>query len=380
MSRNAIRGGRGAILLRSVLAGGGNSFNLDAELAFQLEKFRALFAQEERGGNAAFTGAAGAADAMDEVFGDIGKIVIDDVGDVLNVDAASGDVGGDQDAILPALKAGEGGGALRLRAVAMNHGGVDALPVEALGDAFGAALGARENKAAAAFVVEQVVKHIGLAIFGNFEGLEANIFGRLGSGAEGEPDGILCVIADELSHAAFHCCGKAESLALARQHADDAANGREEAHVQHAISFIEDKGFDAAQRNEPAVEIIFEAAGSGDDEARAFADGVELAAFRQTTDDKSRGLRLLRAQGVILRDNLHREFPGRHKNESGDSGSSRLRQLFHDREKERERFAGSRLGRGDDVLAFQGLRNCCGLHGSWRGKIRRDESLLQRRR
>ena len=380
MGGNAIRNGRGAILLRSVLAGGGDSFNLDAELALELEEFRALFAQEERGGNAAFSGAPSAADAMDEVFGNIGKIVVDDVRDVLHVDAASGDVGGDQDAILPALKTREGRGALRLRAVTMYHGGVDSLAVEALGDAFGAALGARENKAAAAFVVEQAVKHIGFAVFGNFEGLETDTFGRLGSGAEGEADGILCVIAHELRHAAFHRCGEAESLALARQHADDAANGREEAHVQHAIGFIEDEGFDAAQRDEPAVEIIFEAAGSGDDEARALADGVELAAFRQTTDDKSRGLRLFRAQGVILRDHLHREFPGRHKNESGDSGSSRLRQLFHDRKKERERFAGSRLGRGDDVLAFQGLRYCCRLHGSWRGELRRDESLLQRRR
>jgi len=380
MSGNTIRGGRGAILLRSVLAGGGDSFNLDAELPLKLEEVRALFAQEERGGDAAFPGAASAADAMDEVFGDIGKIVVDDMGDVLHVDAASGDVGGDEDAILPPLEAGEGRGALRLRAVAMNHGGVDALAVEALGDAFGAALGARENKAAAAFIVEQVVEHIGLAVFGDFEGLETDIFGRLGSGAESEADRILCVIAHELRHGAFHRCGEAESLALARQDADDAPNGREEAHVQHAIGFIEDEGFDAAQRDEPAVEIIFEAAGSGDDEARALSDGIELAAFRQTTDDKPRGLRLLRPQRVILRDDLHREFPGRHKNESGDSGSSRLRELFHDREKERERFAGSRLGRGDDVLAFQRLRNSGRLHGSWRGELRRDESLLQRRR
>jgi len=51
---------------------------------------------------------------MDEVFGDIGKIIVDDVGDVLNVDAASGDVGGHEDSILPALEAGQGGGALAI--------------------------------------------------------------------------------------------------------------------------------------------------------------------------------------------------------------------------------------------------------------------------
>jgi len=321
MCGDAIRSGRGAIFFESGLAVGGNSFNLDAELALELKEIGALFPQEKSGSDAAFTGAACAADAMDEVFRHVGKIIVDDVGDVLNVDAASGDVGGHEHAILPALEPGEGRSALRLRAVAMNHGCVDALAVEALGDAFGTALGARENKAAAAFVVKQVIEHIGFAVFGDFEGLETNIFGRLRSGTEGEADRILCVIAHELRHGAFHRGGEAQSLALARQYANNAANGREETHVQHAIGFVEDECLHAAQRDEPAVEIIFEAAGSCNNEARTLADGIKLAPFRQTTDDESGRLRLLGAQGVILGDDLHREFPGWHKDESGDSGS-----------------------------------------------------------
>ena len=112
MCGNAIRSGRGAILFGSSLAVGGNSFNLDAELALELEEIGALFAKEKGGGDAALSGAACAADAMDEVFGDVGEIIVDDVGDVLHVDATGCDVGGDEYAILPALKAGEGGGAL----------------------------------------------------------------------------------------------------------------------------------------------------------------------------------------------------------------------------------------------------------------------------
>src|SRR5579859_7811941 len=151
---NAIRSGRDAILFGSGLTVGGNSFDLDAQLALELKELRALFPKEKRGGGAALTGAAGAADTMDKVFGDVGQIVVDDVRDVLDVDAASGNVSGHEHAILPALEPREGGSTLRLRAVAVNHGGVDALTVQVLGDAFGAALGARENKAAAAFVAE----------------------------------------------------------------------------------------------------------------------------------------------------------------------------------------------------------------------------------
>ena len=54
------------------------------------------------------TGASGAANAMDEVFGDFGQVVVDDVGDVLHVNSARGDVGGDQDAITSLLEAGQG--------------------------------------------------------------------------------------------------------------------------------------------------------------------------------------------------------------------------------------------------------------------------------
>ena len=107
MRRDSIRSDRGAIFPGSGLATGGNSFDLDAELAFQLEEFRALFSQKERGGYTAFTGAAGAANAMNEVFGNVGKIIVDDVGDILNVDAASRDVGGNEHAILSALESSQ---------------------------------------------------------------------------------------------------------------------------------------------------------------------------------------------------------------------------------------------------------------------------------
>src|SRR5579862_8611764 len=172
----------------------------------------------------------------------------------------------------------------------MNHGSVDALAVQVLGDAFGAALGAREDKAAAAFAFEQVEEHVGLAVFGDFEGLETNTLRGFRRRAKREANGIFRVVAHELRHSAFHGGGEAQSLALLRQYADDAADGREEAHVEHAIGFVEDERFDASQRDEPAVEVIFKAAGRSDDEARTLADGVKLAAFRKASNDESRGL------------------------------------------------------------------------------------------
>ena len=133
----------------------------------------------KRGGEAQFTGASGASDAVDEVLRDLGQVVVDDVGDVLHVNAAGGQVGRDQNAVASLLESGQGGGALRLRAVAVNHGGGKAFTIQVLGQALGAALGAGEDQAASGFLGEQAVEYFLLAVGGDFESLHADVFRRL---------------------------------------------------------------------------------------------------------------------------------------------------------------------------------------------------------
>ena len=56
----------------------------------------ALLGEHEGDADAAAPGARGAADAVDVVLGGAGEVVVDDVRDAVDVDAAGGDVGGDQ--------------------------------------------------------------------------------------------------------------------------------------------------------------------------------------------------------------------------------------------------------------------------------------------
>jgi len=58
------------------------------------------------------------ADAVDEVVRGVGQVVVDDVGDVLHIDAAGGYVGRDENAVLAVLEALQRGGALGLAAIA----------------------------------------------------------------------------------------------------------------------------------------------------------------------------------------------------------------------------------------------------------------------
>ena len=91
-------------------------------------------------------GAAGAADAVDVALAVLGRVEVDDVRDAVDVDAAGGDVGGDQDVDVPGLEAGQGLLALALGLVAVHRDGLDALVREALDQPVGAALGADEDE------------------------------------------------------------------------------------------------------------------------------------------------------------------------------------------------------------------------------------------
>src|SRR5713226_10316760 len=98
-----------------------HSLHLDPERTLQLEQFRALLLHEECGGNAMSAVASRAPDAMDKILRDFREIVVDDLRDVLHVNSARRQIRRHQHAEAPLLESRERRGALRLRAVAVNH-------------------------------------------------------------------------------------------------------------------------------------------------------------------------------------------------------------------------------------------------------------------
>src|SRR5690625_284035 len=90
-------------------------------------------------------GAAGAADAVDVIFGLVGRVEVDDVRDGIDVDAAPSHVCCNEDVELALLESGKRALALALPAARVHHGRGKALPVEALGYAVGAVFRARED-------------------------------------------------------------------------------------------------------------------------------------------------------------------------------------------------------------------------------------------
>ncbi|MGY3078996.1 hypothetical protein ACVWZZ_005404 [Bradyrhizobium sp. LM6.10] len=110
----------------------------------EIGEFLAACDQRDRGALGA--GARGAADAVHVGLGHVGEVEIDDVGDAVDVDAASGDIGGDQRADFTGAELGKRPFAMVLRLVTVDGAGGDARLLECLYDLVGAVLGACEDQ------------------------------------------------------------------------------------------------------------------------------------------------------------------------------------------------------------------------------------------
>jgi hypothetical protein len=85
---------------------GGNSLHPNPKFPFQFQELCPLLSYKESRCNSTLAGSSRAANTMNEVFGYVRKVVVNDVGDVLHVNAAGGHVGRDEHAVLPSLESG----------------------------------------------------------------------------------------------------------------------------------------------------------------------------------------------------------------------------------------------------------------------------------
>ena len=98
-----------------------HAFDSQFEGAFDVAQFDGFGTADQRGSDALGAGASGTSDAVNEVFRHLGQVVVDDVSDVVHVQATGGDVGGNQNLRSAILESAERVVALRLRTVAVNQ-------------------------------------------------------------------------------------------------------------------------------------------------------------------------------------------------------------------------------------------------------------------
>lgn len=103
---------------------------------FDAMEFALFFLADESDGNAVCIGTGGASDAMDVVFRVVGHVVVDDEGDVVDVNAAGNDVGSDQDVDFPVFEIEHDVFALFLLQVGVHGCHIQALALQGIGEVF----------------------------------------------------------------------------------------------------------------------------------------------------------------------------------------------------------------------------------------------------
>ena len=219
------------------------------------------------------------------IGGGVGRRVeVQHARDAVDVDAAGRDVGGDERPDLAALERLEGPIALRLAATAVDRFGLRAELVELLGEAVGAVTGATEHERRSEGGGD--AGHVARAVGALGQPEEV-----LGGGdvrallADLVPAGVVLEVVDELGDRAFERRREQQHLALGGGRADDAAHGRQEAHVGHLVGLVDDDRGHLVEPQGTHLQQVLEAAGARHDQLGALVEQLALGAVADAAVD-----------------------------------------------------------------------------------------------
>ena len=325
----------------------------------------ALLGRHQRYDHAALTGAGRAARTVLVVGGAVGQVDVHDAGDLLDVEATGGHVGGHQGGDAAAVEVGEALVALGLAATTVDHRGLHAHGVQLLGEAVGAVLGAGEQHRAAGLAddVGRQVRTIGRV------GRPEQVGGLalvLHLGGDAVPRGVVEVGAGQAVGRAVERGREQHGLTLAAALVDDAAHTGQEAHVGHAVGLVDDDDRDVVELHVALLDEVFEPARAGDEHVDTTAQVVDLRALADAAVHRRRPLLADAAHVGQDRVDLGGELPGGGEHEGGGTVRHALAHAGDERRGEGERLARAGGCGGQDVTAGEQIGQRGRLDGAGR--------------
>jgi hypothetical protein len=296
------------------------------------------------------------------VLGVVRRIVLDDQVDVVDVDAARGDVGGDQDPRIPGGECVQGPLALVLVAVPVDGGGADPGPAQLLGEPVGAMLGPHEEQRASLAAGDfRRDRHLVLCA----EHQQA-VLGQAGVHRlrDRVQRGVGDVRGHQLAHPAVQGGGEEHPLTAGRGGVQDPGDRGQEAEVGHVVGFVDHGDLDPAEPAGAAFHQVDEPARGGHHQVRV-ADAVDLAPDRDAAVDRRGVHAYAPAERREYVGDLLGQFPGRHQ----DQRAGRLllprrvggRQPGEQRQAEGERLARPGLRPAENAASGQRVGQRPGL-------------------
>lgn len=349
-----------------------------ADEALDSAKAAALVVIAERVGRAGSSGARRATDAMHVGLGVVGHVEVEDVGDLVDVDAAGRDVGGDEDGHASGLESQEGACADVLALVPVDGPGLDAGVAEGFDEPIGPPLGAREDERAAdALVAQEPLQEFRLVLAGDVVDGLGDGRGRGGHGRDLDELGLAEQGVGELSDLARHRGREEEGLAGLGDFLRDASDVVDEAHVEHTVGLVEYEHLNRAQIDVTLLHEVLESAGGGDDDVDTGAERTDLGRLADAAEDRDVSQGEVASVGAEALEDLHGEFARGAEDDGARAtigrdracaGLSRgRREPAEDGHGEGAGLAGAGLGAAEDVLAGEDHRDGLGLDGGGGG-------------
>ena len=329
-----------------------------ADQALDVAQLAALLAAHQGDRRARRAVAAGPAYAVHVVLGIVRQFVVDDMRDVRHVDAARGNIGGNEDARPARGKRLEGGLTGILALVAVDGRRLVPVDGEVLRDAIGAVLGTREDddpleRRIGEERVELVALLLGvgedhLLVDGDDGGCRRR---RL------DADRLVQQRRRELGDLVRHGGGEHRGLAARTDGGGNRLHRADEAHVEHAVGLVEHQPAGLVEAQLAIIDEILEPAGRGDDDIDAAGDLGHLRRPRNAAQHQhgaEPGAIGEHAQHFV---DLNGELTGRREDQRAGrhrrGTALELGEPGKDRQAEGRGLARARLGNAHDVPAFQ---------------------------
>ena len=284
--------------------------------------------------------------------------------DAVHVDSAGGHVGGDDDVELAHLEPVDGAFAHGLGEVAVQGSHIETAAFELFGDFSGVLLGAYENQhTVKVFAFEYAGECFNFVLVLYEQVTLTDIFDgrRLAFNA-----GFFVfaqVLFNNLLDFFRHGSAKEGALGACRDFLEDGFHIFHESHVEHFVGFVENDSLYARKHDGTALDVVNQAAWSGDHDVCLALEGAEL--YGDVLSAVNRNHMHLRHFGGILLDGfgyLDRKFAGRREHEHRGFVTVKV-EPRKQRKRECGGLAGTGLGRAEQVCSLQQGGNRLRLNG-----------------
>ena len=333
--------------------------NALADQLFDILEVRTLRAVAEGNRGALLTGTAGAADTVHIGFRNVRQVKVDNERQVVDVDAARGNVGRNQNRDLALLKVRERTLALILRLVAVDGLGLDARTVEVARDPVCAVLGAGEHQNLVYIALtDDIRQKFPLFLLFYKIKLLLDLVRRFCARRYRDMLRLMQHFLCQIGNLRRNGSREQQGLALFRQELDDALDIRKKAHIEHAVGLVEHEKLCLVQLYDLLAHQIPQTARRGNENIHTAFDRLDLRHLRYAAEDDRRTARHVARVLAHVFVNLQRKLARRREDERTDGALSALAlcQALDDRHCERTGLARAGLGAAHQVAALEHRR------------------------